>query len=908
MFASTPQTDAEPKSLGNLHADDFNSNQQLVPITYLAGRHLIAGQLFTPVYNHYTKPIKSQTGKDSTGTTGYTDYGTFGLVLCIGGRKPLEAIFRVFINAELVWENTSGVWFGSAESVDITIANYGTVRFYKGSWTQPSEPLLQPRGAISGGIDPRQPSTWPYRTLIGAETGYNDDAGNTFPSGEDNPVAGHYDTNPAFRPWAYALCINFKMGRNPSPIPTIQVEGQRSVPWFASTTVDRDAMALNATIDGVNLIGVAYDFATDPIIGLGRSDAELRQAGWEAALAKAAWLRASPRITNAMSVTEFFATIVSPWTGDVKSYLDGFMREYDGQLDIGVFDHGAIDLNALPLLVDDNLAGEPQVKPAGDDEIDTTFFLGYLDHDHYYQKQPQKYHDPNAVRRAGEVRAKDDTREWITSGAIAKRWVVEAGTIRTKIGYSGEVPVKREWLDNAPTVGGGTYGRVREGDRFMWSSASRGESIILWIVENEWAADNAPENTLHVENERGYWPTIYIPPADTSLGDFVIQPLDILTHRVLELPGGLKQEAGIQIAILALRPPRAPMLGFHVHMSTDAGATYARVSSNNSFAVFGKVKQANYNTTAALDTTTGMYVDVYGPDVDRLVSMTDQQRDDSTLLCFVDSEIMSVGQVVAIGSGRFRIYFRRGLYSTAIGSHNIDTNVWFIERDRLMEIANANFFSGSTVKFKLQGYTQPQDIDLAVVTAFNFSFATVSPSFPPPPDKLQLKSASPGLKATWGYIGGWDYIRAQDITAFEVNLTGPNYPEGSTRTFYMPPPGTTADLAASFVATLNGTYIAKVRAINAHGDIGAWSGTSGITFIASSGGGANAGIASYSSLTDLTAADTTNMNIGDLAFVTAADSTQIRQLQGGAPTGSDVSASTAGSIDSTKRWRKTGGF
>jgi hypothetical protein len=87
MFSSTPTTDPEPKSLGNLNADDFNSNQQLVAVTYLAGRNLIAGQNFTPVYNHYVKPIKTKTGKDSTGTTGYTDYGTFGLLLHIGGRS-----------------------------------------------------------------------------------------------------------------------------------------------------------------------------------------------------------------------------------------------------------------------------------------------------------------------------------------------------------------------------------------------------------------------------------------------------------------------------------------------------------------------------------------------------------------------------------------------------------------------------------------------------------------------------------------------------------------------------------------------------------------------------------------------------------------------------------------------------
>jgi hypothetical protein len=722
MFASTPTTDPEPKSLGNLNADDFNSNQQLVAVTYLAGRNLIAGQNFTPVYNHYVKPIKTKTGKDSTGTTGYTDYGTFGLLLHIGGRQPMDKFFRVFVNAELVWENTSGVSFGAAEYVDIAVENYGTIRIYKGSWTQPLEPLLQARGTVSGGIDPRRTHTWPNRPPVSSESGYADGSGDTLPSGEDNPIAGHYDTNPAFRPWAFALCINFKMGRNPAPIPTIQIECQRSLPWFAGSSADRNATGLNATIDGVNLIGVLYDYATDPVIGLSRADADLRQAGWESALTRAAWCLASPRITDRASISELFAKIVSPWTSDIKSYLDGFIREYDGMLDVGVFDHGAFDINALPLLTDDDLTGEPEIEPTGDDQIFTTFFAGFLDHDHYYKNaNPQKYHDPNAVRRAGEVRPKTFTQEWFTSAAITKRWITEAGTTLVKIGRSGPIPVKREWCDNAPTVGGGVYGRVREGDRFLWSSASRGLSEMFWIETNEWAKDDAPENTLHVENERGYWPTIYIAPPDTSLGDFVIEALDITTHKVLELPGGLKEDQGVQIALLALRPPKSPMLGFHVYLSTDAGATFARISSRNSFAVFGKVKQAAYNVTAALDTATGMYVDVYGPDVDRLLWMTPQQRDDNTLLCFAGTEIMSVGQVTAIGSGRFRVFFQRGLYGTAIGSHAIDTDVWFIERDRITEMTNAAFVAGAAVKFKLEGYTHAGEIDIADATPFDFT-------------------------------------------------------------------------------------------------------------------------------------------------------------------------------------------
>jgi hypothetical protein len=408
----------------------------------------------------------------------------------------------------------------------------------------------------------------------------------------------------------------------------------------------------------------------------------------------------------------------------VKSYVDGFLRERDGLLDIGVFDHGLIDTNALPLLTDDDLDGDPDLLPTSYDDVQTTFFASYSDKDHYYQKRAQKYDDPSARRQVGEERRVIDERDWITDGAIAKRWVTEAGRIRILPGQSGPIPVKREWLDNAPAVGGGTYGQVREGDRFVWNSASLGLTQLLWIGETEWPEDRSGQTTLHVENERGYWPSNYIPPADTSLGDYVIKPVEIVTHRILELPSGeLKTSNTREIAVLALRTDAA-MRGFHVHTSVD-NSSFVLASEHNHFAVFGKIKTADYvATTPVVDTTVGMVVDLYGADLDQLTPQSNQQRDDNAWLAICGNEILSVGDVVALGSGRYRVYFRRGLYGTAIANHAIDTDVWFIPRANITPIANANFINGATRYFKLQPYTQTHELDLAGVTSFAFTFGT----------------------------------------------------------------------------------------------------------------------------------------------------------------------------------------
>jgi hypothetical protein len=902
MFSASTETDPEPKSLGNIEANDLNSNQQIVPVAYLAGRRFIAGQSLTDVYNVTTKAVQSQTtkgGKGGSAGATYIDYGTFGLAFCMGGRKPVEAVFRIVVNTDIVWESVDGVWFGGAEYVDITVENWGTVRIYKGSFTQGIDPRLVPRGPIPDPIanpdfDRRRLNTWPNRLPIGGETSYLG-----LPSGETNAIAGHYDPHSAYRPVCYGLFINWKLGRNPAPAPNIKVELQRSVPWLPGSTADRAALALDSTDAGVNAIGVIYDVITDPIFGFARADADLYQAGWETALIACAWLRIAPLVTNFMAVKALLGTLISPWSSDVKSYVDGFLRERDGLLDIGVFTHGAFDLNQLPLLTDDDLDDEPDLQP--DDEIaGTTFFVSYSDKDHFYQRRPQKHDDPSARAQLGEERDVIDERDWITDGAVAKRWVVEAGHIRTLPGESGPIPVKREWLDNAPKVGGGSYGQVREGDRFLWNSASKGLSQLLWIFETEWPEDRSGQTTLHVENERGYFPTPYYPPPDTSLGDFVIEPVDLATRRVVELPlGQLKTSPNNQVAILALRTDVA-MRGFHVHTSVD-NTSFVLASERNHFAVFGKVKSTAYvDSTDVVDVSVGMVVDLYGPDLDGLTPQSDQARDDNTWLCFCGAEIMSVGDIEALGDGRYRIYFLRAVYDTRPATHAVDADVWFIPRANITSIENANFLSGSTRYFKLQPYTIDQELDLADATSFAYSFASLPPGLLAPFGlKVSRLYKDTGTIPNEAHVVfSWDWGLTQDVAGFDIAWRA-----GATQAAFLDPwnysniaqAGVTIYDSQSvaqvkrqsldlMVGASNLNYAIRVRAIDSAGFPSDWSLPLSRQVYSSTTSEPSA-FKHFKSKAELEAYDVTGINVGDIVFVTVNGTTQMRQLATGAPSG-----------------------
>jgi hypothetical protein len=66
-----------------------------VPVKYLAGRAYVAGDYISPAYNPKAIPIKTQTGKGESQTTGYKYFADFALLFCMGGRRPVDAIYTI---------------------------------------------------------------------------------------------------------------------------------------------------------------------------------------------------------------------------------------------------------------------------------------------------------------------------------------------------------------------------------------------------------------------------------------------------------------------------------------------------------------------------------------------------------------------------------------------------------------------------------------------------------------------------------------------------------------------------------------------------------------------------------------------------------------------------------------------
>lgn len=801
IFATPTAQEQKPKkkSLGNITEDQLNSNQQGVPITYLAGRQYVAGQFMSPAYNVIHKPITTQTGKDSSSTTGYTDFADFALALCLGGRQPLEKIFKVVVNAEIVWQNDSGLAFGAAEYVDITLPHFGQIRVYKGSFTQPVDTLvLGTRGTLTT-EDPRDLSTWPFNT------GGNPDH-NGMQAGDSDPLSGHYDRHPKYIGVAYLVAKKFKLGRNPSPIPTIILEVQRSLPWFSTTTVDRDAMALNANASGVNPVGVIFDLITDPIFGMKQDESILLKSGWESALSKASWARISPKITDLKSAKEVLS--------DLLRYFDGRFRTVGELLDLVVFDHGAIDLNTVPILTDDDLDGEPAMKPLDWSHINPLTIVTYSDKDHHYNDRQQKFPNVNARRIVGNLPPVNEDRPFFTDAALAKRWVTEFGYMNSQPIQAGQLPIKREWLDDNATAPDAQTRQIKCADRLLFNSASRGISLLLQINEIELPEDKSGRANLEIENERGYWPALFIPTPQNLLGNFVIEPVEITTARIVDLPAALRDRSAMEVAVLALRP-RKETIGFNVFVSSDNSVFDDSGAGNQKFAMFGQLGVNYSGVTADLDVTTGIEIDLFGWDLDRVVSQTDTQRDDNHLLLWVDDEIMSVGQVTPLGSGRFKMFLRRAQYGTVKAAHVAGANCWLMFREELTPIANANFQPSTTFYFKFQPFTALQSLDLADITSVSHALPA-APAFSSV-SSLSLSNAvgiSEGKTPDVRIIAIWEAAADEGIIDFEVQFQK----DGDTTWKSV----TTASKVIDFEVDPATLYNVRVRAINNFGAPGDW--------------------------------------------------------------------------------------
>src|SRR5215471_9281856 len=715
LWGNTANQQPKQRKFANISVDQINSNQQSVPVKYLAGRNYVAGDYITPAYNPKAVAIKSKTGKSESSTTGYKYYADFALMFCTGGRRPVDAIYKVIVDSDIRWSSSSGVnrlQSGNPDREVIQVPNLGTLCIYWGSETQAIDNvLLAPRGIATGMINPQDSTTWPENTGKTGDTTFNN-----FVAGDVNPYSGHYDHHPAYRGQCYGVFKNWKLGRDRTSVQNIQLELKRGCPWFNNGFVAADDL-------GVNPIAILYDWFTDTRFGMALPESYLNYANWLATYnaAEALGMRLSPLITGQSDFRQVIA--------EMLEYLDGWIRRNGTMIEVGLWKHGT-SITKAATLTDDDLLGEPELEPQGWGPTMNEITVSYKDRAHNFNDYVQVYRDPNNFRITGGPRPTTLQRPWITDANLAKAYAQQTGAIMALPFTSGSLKVKREWLTNNALL----PGMVIEYD-----SGFYGLSFLLRLQEVEHSADNSASAALTVEWERSKWPSLYTPPGFQGPGGFVIGPRAVWKSKIIEVPYLLAdQKFDTQILPLAVRANNE-VEGFRVWISFDGGGTYVLVpndASTSSFASFGRT----FGAIGPTDGGVGFYL--YGVDLDRVVSQTPAQWSDDNLMLILDSELISIGRIISYGHGFYTAYIKRGRYGTTPVAHAASTDGYFMFRDQLMLLDNAGFTPGATILVKLQPFAQDLDYDLSTVTPISYPVIGLSDIASP------VLSPSPGTFAT----------------------------------------------------------------------------------------------------------------------------------------------------------------
>lgn len=794
-FGATKQP-TQKKRPFNINDVETSTNQENIPVPYIAGVAKCAVDWIAPIYNKTSQKADTGAAKEKGGSGASQQkkwYGDIaGITNVCPDDAPNDAILYILVNDEIALKGPLSRAPGT-HYVAFSIPKFSQAcRFYWGTKDQPIDDLiLSPRTtALPAGGNPRDPDTWDPETP-GARATYNGQI-----AGKANSKSGHYDFHPAYRNQGLFVSRQFFLGSSPN-VPNVIIILARGTKFFAGARFE-------AAEAGVNPMGPKYEVLTDDLFGCGIPEARLVTQTFQdtaTALTNENVLLA-PALRQSAVARTFFA--------DYFQYYDGFFRRNGSLIEAGHFSHGDVDRALLPDLGSDDLVAEPSIKPGDLAATKNTFFVSYTNREKWYKDDDtDRYVDHANYYKVGRKREERLQRPYIIDGAQAVRHAVEWGKIFAIEPVTGSAAFAQNRI-----------GTLRHGDRFKTDIESLSLSFVWRIIAVEVSSDRDGTAKFTIENERGIGPVAFTQPPAPRPQDFQVKAVAIANARIVELPSGdLKTIAATQIAILAQRPS-ADILGFKVYISSDNGTTYDPVGAQTHFATFGRIASLAYSAgTADVDTATGALIDLFGVDLENVAaaSQSDGQRDDRNLLCFVDNEIMAVGAVQSTGSGRYRIFFRRALYGTAKAAHAIDANCWFIPRAFVEPLDNRNFVAAGTRFFKLVPYIFGGDYDIGQVTPIQYTFGSVPSVNAVSNLQLTTDSVSTADKKVDARISAtWSFVADQDIASFEVGLKRSSDSDWQTRNVGGTPATTWSGLSPSTY------YDVRVRPVNSAGEPGLW--------------------------------------------------------------------------------------
>lgn len=550
---------------------------------------------------------------------------------------------------------------------------------------------------------------------------------------DDLVLAGCGELHPRYLDQSYLVGKGVYFGNNNATPPTIRVLAERAARF--------DGLDENRTREGANGITAIAEVIGNDWYGLARP--ELIDAGTWAPFAasvrrdQAVAVPGDPDHIAAMGYISPFSDriqAVQSFIASVLEIYDGWIRRKDDKLEVGQFPHDGVIPEDIPEFTFHDFIEAPVFDAADDSEGDviTDAIVTHVERDNNMEDDSQPGSNLAACARLGEIREKTFQRPFLVTGYQAREQANRLAVFYSRPEEKCSVTIRRERV-----VG------LRAGDRFILNDAPSEERIVVRIVDRR-DDSSGGRVALSLVAERGLAPLGYtpVPQQQPELPDPAL--VAIAHARMFQLPFSFGDFGPAPAVVPLVARPGAHVAGYSLHYSPD-NVSYDRITAIGRWAL-----RADFAAGIVAGDGTAT-INAAGFDLALLAPQSAAAQAEDTLLAICGFEIMSIGDVVALGGGQYTVALARGRRGSVAAAHAGGAEIYIAARADLDVLQHADFPREiATRHFKLATYTasrdggEEQELADALHIAFDFDDAGVTP-----PSGFAAVGVTEGIELVW---------------------------------------------------------------------------------------------------------------------------------------------------------------
>lgn len=509
---------------------------------------------------------------------------------------------------------------------------------------------------------------------------------------------------PAYKGIPYAACRNVFFGSGDRPS-NIEFNVGRA-PHFAPSTLMK-----NLTFEGGSAVACASEVLMSTLCGAGLDkDEAIDEASWAQASSDTVYPEAYPVDDNPEHIASYgyispkYTSITTTKRAllDMLSYVDAFVSVRGDKLHVGISRHDGTTPSGLPEVTHHDFVSTPRVAAVKKDKY-SRIITNYRDRSLKFKKVilvselGGHAEDSNGARTTKKLDLDAYVSPWQAQRFASRAALINKIRTNTVIGRVFNDSLQGRGIGDKMTV-----------------NLPASELDVDCIISRIERKPGLLYSTVTFTQDASSVPRPYTEPFDLKPVIDISTPTQILYYRILQITK--KDVVDQPQVIIFAEAPQSDSGGFFIHYSDD-NATYDEIADQDSYALKGELVGA----IDASATTIRVFAD--GDDLSYLESQSEPNQRADELIMLIDDEIVSIGDVTALGGNEFDIEVLRARQNTDAAAHDDEAVVWIAIRDNLVVMKYEGFPKTSEIiYFKLQPYNYFGSAPLSESASIAYTF------------------------------------------------------------------------------------------------------------------------------------------------------------------------------------------